>query len=568
MSKPLSNLLSLTKGLFRIFLPPIFHLVNQLLDAKAYVISWVAQYSRRFGFRAVLSVGVASTAYAVYLFLAQTLAPDSPMASHDVILKTRLSSPPPSKNIVIVDIDERSLATLSDTHGRWPWSRDVLADGLQKLSDAGSRAVLFNVLMSDPDKHNPDADAVIELTAQMVQPVAFPMVRLNPENDQRSALLVSSLPSAQALPGFNTNTTVAAILPLFPSMQVHMGIANQLPDKDGIVRKYPFLWHEPTYTLPSIVNKVLNVAQWDGKGVPHKLSLNWRNKKGRYTRVSFSDFLAADLQSAEMAQFKEAFVVLGVSAPGLGQTKSTPVAAVEDDNEILATALDDALHRTYLRLMPAWLVLLINITTIWGLVWISLRSISHQVLNKLFLGLQSGLGSITLVSVSYTPYLLDLSGSMSFGLGVFAAIKLVQSMDDRWSRARPGFRKTTRPKGSGDLLVLAYLSTQLNDRNSIELQRNIEQIVGLSHVIRVDDLFGGESFIKNYCKAFRSLLVYVNPEQLESIHELLVQAPFNNVKAQLHRIHCDWNPNQEDFTQEVAPLVIRSSAHVLTEHWA
>lgn len=563
MSKLLEQILSLSKDLSRLFLPPLLHLLNQLLDAKAYLISWVAHYSRRFGFRAILSVGVASTGYAIYMFLAQTLAPDSPVASHDVILRTRLSSPLPAKDIVILDIDERSLAALANTHGRWPWSREVLADGLQKLSNAGARAVLFNVLMSDPDKNNPDADAVMELTAQVVHPIAFPMVRLNPENDHRSNLQVNSIPSMQALKGFNGSTTLAAILPLFPTMQSRMGVANQLPDKDGIVRKYPFRWKESTYTLPSIVSQTLEVGQWPSAQTPPKLSLNWRNKKGHYRRISFSDFLLSETQAVDRLSLQGAFVVLGVSAPGLGQTKSTPVAAVEDDNEILATALDDALHQTYLRLMPAWLVLLINIATIWGLVWVSMRQVSHQVLNKLFVGLQSGLGCITLVSVSYTPYLIDLSGSMSFGLGVFAAIKLIQSMDDRWSRARPGFRKVAHPKGPGNLLVLAYLNTQLGNRLSLKLQQDIETIVGLAHVIRVDDLFGGESFIKSYCKDFRSLLIYVEPVQLGSIKELLSQASLAPVNVRFHELHSDWNPNHEDFVREVAPLVIGSSAYIL-----
>ena len=55
-------------------------------------------------------VGVLATVYATYLFMVNALTPGMPKASHDVILKTRFSSPKPSADIVIVDIDERTLA--------------------------------------------------------------------------------------------------------------------------------------------------------------------------------------------------------------------------------------------------------------------------------------------------------------------------------------------------------------------------------------------------------------------------------------------------------------------------
>jgi hypothetical protein len=77
--------------------------------------------------------------------------------------------------------------------------------------------------------------------------------------------------------------------------------------------------------------------------VPNLISLNWRNKQGRYNRISFSDVLLEQIKPAQKLVFKDAYVILSLSAPGLGQTKPTSVASVEDDGEILATALDDSL---------------------------------------------------------------------------------------------------------------------------------------------------------------------------------------------------------------------------------
>ena len=98
----------------------VLNRLRQLLtlggDMRTWSLSWAAWQSRRFGSRAILAVGVAATAYAGYLWVTHKIAPDAPKPSHDVILKTRWSSPPPSSQIVILDIDERSLAALSAKH--------------------------------------------------------------------------------------------------------------------------------------------------------------------------------------------------------------------------------------------------------------------------------------------------------------------------------------------------------------------------------------------------------------------------------------------------------------------
>ena len=53
----------------------------------------------------------------------------------DIALSWRLSSPEPDPNVIIIDIDEKSLALLATEHGRWPWSRALVAEALATLSE-------------------------------------------------------------------------------------------------------------------------------------------------------------------------------------------------------------------------------------------------------------------------------------------------------------------------------------------------------------------------------------------------------------------------------------------------
>jgi hypothetical protein len=189
-------------------------------------------------------------------------------------------------------------------------------------------------------------------------------------------------------------------------------------------------------------------------------------------------------------------------------------------------------------------------------------------MNKAFLLLQSGLGGITLLSASYTYYLIDLSDSMSFGLSVFAAIKLVQSMDDRWSRAKPGFRKSLLSQVKGKLLVLGFLEDRVTSTQTKALQTSLEQVVGLPNVVRVDDLFGGESFVKSQCSKFNALLVNVMEDHSEAIRVLIESPEYKTVDVSTHDMVNLWDPESKSFTAEAAPILLASAVRLLQDDWA
>lgn len=564
MIKSLHKALDFLRSFTRNYLPLMYEVAVRLIDLRMLGTSWAARLSRVWGARVLIVVGVAATAYAAVLFALHGLGPETPSSAHDTILRSRFSSPPPSTQVVIVDIDERSLALLAPDYGRWPWPRSVLADGVQKLSDLGARAVVLNVLVSDPDKAQPDADAALEATAALVRAAAFPMVRLNPDNDGSSQLRVAAIAGAQDLSA-GGQRTVAAILPLFGTMHDRLGVANQRPDADGIVRSYPLVWTEPQLRLPSLVGRALEVGGVSGTGLPERLPLNWRNKQGSYQRLSFADLLQAPAGDPRLTALKDAWVVVGASAPGVGQTKPTSVQAVADDNEILATALDDALSGSWLRLMPHWLTFLINVGAIWVLVALALGKIRRGAVTQAFVIAQSGFGAITLLSASYTHYLIDLSQSMSFGLAVFGVIKIVQGLETGWLRARPGLRRVDAQREyHGTLAVIGLVAQDVAEVERARLVRELEALVGVSRIIRVDDLLGGESFLKGACAGMEFLLVLAEAPQQAQIDDALARSP---VRSQLrltrHALTVPWKPDDPALAQALAPLVLESAAALL-----
>jgi CHASE2 domain-containing sensor protein len=56
-------------------------------------------------------------------------------ASFDLMIRNRIVVSEPDPDIVIVDINEASLAAMAKDYGRWPWPRQVMGAMGDKLDD-------------------------------------------------------------------------------------------------------------------------------------------------------------------------------------------------------------------------------------------------------------------------------------------------------------------------------------------------------------------------------------------------------------------------------------------------
>ena len=68
-------------------------------------------------------------------------------------LKPRPIPPPEQQPVVIIDLDESSLAEI----GQWPWPRKILAQLVQNATQMGAAQVAFDVVFAEPDRMNPSS---------------------------------------------------------------------------------------------------------------------------------------------------------------------------------------------------------------------------------------------------------------------------------------------------------------------------------------------------------------------------------------------------------------------------
>jgi hypothetical protein len=161
-----------------------------------------------------------------------------------------------------------------------------------------------------------------------------------------------------------------------------------------------------------------------------------------------------------------------------------------------------------------------------------------------------------------------MSDSMSFGIGLFGVIKLLQNLDDRWSRAKPGFRKIGGKHGVEQLLILGWLDNKLPKIDAIRLHREVESVVGMAQVVRVDDLFAGESFVKPVCSQYTCLLVHANANDLNVINILINASSFATVMRVTYDLKTGWDTENKQFAAEVAPYILELGSELLQQEWS
>jgi len=434
----------------------------------------------------------------------------------DQLLDWRLSSPSPSSDILIVDIDERSIERVGREQGRWPWTRAVLAEALANISEVGPKAVLLNVHVSERDMRDPAGDEALAEVAAAYDRIVFPFIRLSPDNDPVSQLEAASVPGARPLgEGASGPSTVAAVMPMFASLQRNIGASNLMTDGDGIVRRYQYWLPAGGYYLPSTVASVVRLAGGDvAPGEEQSSKLNWRNKRGDYTRVSFAE-LYEDMRGSgtfDWRRFEGKIVIIGASAPGISTIKPTAVATTVDDNTIIATAIDDALSGTALRVTSPLFGVVVALIMLALLSRAFLIGTDQGMITRVFTIGQSVLVVVTFFSLSYSNFVIDMTLPFKVGLAYFAVAKTYYGAQHATERGFERFWDASRVREAETVIIMLFDMNRPGSRQLItKVRRQLEREVSWEAVLHVNDFVDGRTFLGAGMTQVELLLAFLSP---------------------------------------------------------
>lgn len=335
-------------------------------------------------------IATAIMALALLEFTALGLFQPLELAFGDLLLRQLAEQRRPDGQIVIVDIDERSLDRLAPVHGRYPWPRSVHAELAEGIARQRPKAVLFDILFTDPDVLRPDDDAYLAEVAATQNKLYFPFVKLHTEQpgiglpleEYGKALGFHRLPAAEA------DSRAALLLPFFAlSVDGRLGAINFQEDSDGVGRHYPLYLEADGWQLPSLPARV---AADLGYPVPpqQRLRLNWQGPVLGYPRISYAalyEDLGRRHPQRPQDEFTDRIVIIGSTATGLHDLRATPMGGLHPAVEIVATALDNLRRSDALADAPRWLSPLATLLLILPLWWAFRRGISPLRTGRLLL---------------------------------------------------------------------------------------------------------------------------------------------------------------------------------------
>ena len=325
------------------------------------------------------------------------------------------------ERIVIADIDENSLEAL----GRWPWPRDILADLVDTLFEHYQiRALGFDVLFAEPD-----SDATLSKIDQLARgdlhdeprfQEAYRAIRPELDRDrlfaeslqdreiilgyvfdQRNERRVNQLPSPlmtlpedqqETLPlqrprGFTSNLAV-----LQENARAAGYFDNPSVDQDGVYRRVPLIQEFDGQLYESLSLAIARLALGDprfalpieqqgasyfieelllgGRRIPLERNASalvpYRGPQGSFPYASIAAILDHQIDPELL---RDAIVLVGTTAPGLFDLRTTPVQTiypgVEVHANLVAGILDGSIkhHPSWITGLEFLLVLLLGIAT-------------------------------------------------------------------------------------------------------------------------------------------------------------------------------------------------------------
>lgn len=205
-----------------------------------------------------------------------------------------LNGRPADPGLIIVAIDDRSLAEL----GRWPWPRARHAELLRVLAPMAPRAVVYDVLFTEPDRADPDLAKAMTDLGQVFLPV-----------------LVEQ--------GFN-GAGLREVPPTGPLAVAARGVGQVIirPDPDGVVRHRERCARPAPRPLAEVVLDLrwplppAGAAACVGELIP------FAGPPGAYRTVSFGSVLRGEVPAAF---FTGRRVLVGATALGMTDHFQTPM---------------------------------------------------------------------------------------------------------------------------------------------------------------------------------------------------------------------------------------------------
>jgi adenylate cyclase len=312
---------------------------------------------------------------------------------HDLMFLAR-GRQPGSGQVVIVDIDAPSLEEL----GQWPWPRSTVAELVQRISAQKPRIIGFDIVFAEADRTSlklaaariaqltgapvalpegtadndvilaqalGEADTVLGYYFELESEGAAPAARTQPDRlpCPEFSLPVGTIDNLVQQSDFATAQRAVLNLSCLNDTALTEGFFNTVPDLDGVTRRGSLFIRYGAVLYPSMALEMARegcqaapelVSNTPGVGVTGmklgertlpvtrqgQLCINFRGPARSFTYYSAVDVLRGRCPADAL---RDKYVLLGTSATGLLDLRSTPFSKACPGVEVNASIIDNLL---------------------------------------------------------------------------------------------------------------------------------------------------------------------------------------------------------------------------------
>lgn len=321
---------------------------------------------------------------------------------YDLVL--RMNPPPAGQRVLVVAIDNRSLAEL----GRWPWNREVHAELIDRLTEAKPAAIGYDVLFPEPQ--TPEADR------KLADAVA--------RNGRTVLPDIIEIPGPDGAPSLR----VPPIAPLVEAAAATGHVVTR-PDRDGVVRGIDRLTDPEGRRNLHMSEAVVALVRGDWALLdapkpapeapvyaPQRDLIPFAGPAGTYSQLSFADVLRGRVPNDLIAG---RVVLVGATGSGQGDRFSTPMSGTLETMagvELHANYVDSLLNDRLIRPVDPWVWQLFSLLPVWALM-LSLLFLGPRVNLWLGVALGAAVFVVTLICLSFFHvWLPPAMGLIAIGL--------------------------------------------------------------------------------------------------------------------------------------------------------
>jgi adenylate cyclase len=292
--------------------------------------------------------------------------------------------------IRLIFLDQDSLDWGKKQGWEWPWPREVYGPVLDFCRRAGTKAIAFDVIFSEPSERMDQDEALgaaIRKTPAFVG-TAFVGNETGSATNWPATIPLSGIRFRDHYPAQNNPFQMARAMFPIPDVATNAAILGTVfgnPDRDGIYRRLrPFSLFDGqvvpslglgAYLAASTNRSVYLRESWFG--INHRRIrmhldthgqsiLRYRGGSKTHKTVNVSGVIESELLMREgkpplidPSFFKDTYVFLGFTAPGLKDLRPSPIDSTYPGVEVHATFLDNLLAGDFMRDAAAWFSLVL-----------------------------------------------------------------------------------------------------------------------------------------------------------------------------------------------------------------